>query len=37
LAGDAMLAAFDETPGNTVESKFWSLHCFRRGGLLPGV
>jgi hypothetical protein len=31
LAGDAMLAAFDETPGNTIESKFWSLHCFRRG------
>ena len=26
-----MLAAFDDTPGNTVESKFWSLHCFRRG------
>jgi hypothetical protein len=31
LAGDAMLSAFDETPGNTIESKFWSLHCFRRG------
>ena len=31
LAGDAMLAAFDDTPGNTVASKFWSLHCFRRG------
>jgi hypothetical protein len=30
-AGDAMLAAFDGTPGNTIEAKFWSLHCFRRG------
>jgi hypothetical protein len=29
-AGDAMLAAFDGTPGNTIETKFWSLHCFRR-------
>ena len=26
-----MLAAFDATPGNTIEAKFWSLHCFRRG------
>jgi integrase len=31
LAGDVMLAVFDDTPGNTVASKFWSLHCFRRG------
>ena len=31
LAGDAMLAAFDDTPGNAIASKFWSLHCFRRG------
>jgi hypothetical protein len=30
-AGDPMLAAFDGTPGNTLEAKFWSLHCFRRG------
>ena len=30
-AGDAMLAAFDGTPGNTLEDTFWSLHCFRRG------
>ena len=30
-AGDAMLRAFDDTPGNTIEAKFWSLHCFRRG------
>ena len=26
-----MLQAFDETPGNTIEAKFWSLHCFRHG------
>ena len=26
-----MLQAFDETSGNTIEAKFWSLHCFRRG------
>jgi hypothetical protein len=32
LGGDAMLCAFlDGTPGNTIESKFWSLHCFRPG------
>jgi hypothetical protein len=31
LGGDAMLCAFDGTPGNTIESKFWSLHCFRHG------
>jgi hypothetical protein len=31
LAGDAMLAAFDGSPGNSLETKFWSLHCFRRG------
>jgi integrase len=30
-AGDALLLAFDGTPGNTIEAKFWSLHCFRRG------
>jgi hypothetical protein len=30
-AGDAMLLAFDGSPGNTLEAKFWSLHCFRRG------
>jgi hypothetical protein len=30
-AGDAMLLAFDGSPGNTIEAKFWSLHCFRRG------
>ena len=27
---DAMLVAFDETPGNTIKTQFWSLHCFRR-------
>ena len=32
LAGDAFLRAFDESPGNTIEEKFWSLHCYRRGG-----
>jgi hypothetical protein len=31
LHGDAMLAAFDGSPGNTIEAKLWSLHCFRRG------
>jgi hypothetical protein len=30
-AGDAMLLAFDGTPGNTLGSKFWSLHSFRGG------
>ena len=30
-AGDAMLRAFNATAGNTIEAKFWSLHCFRRG------
>ena len=23
-----MLQAFDETPGNTLEAKFWSLHLY---------
>ena len=31
LAGDAILAAFDETPGNTFKTNFWSFHCFCRG------
>jgi hypothetical protein len=30
-AGDAMLLAFDATAGNTINAKFWPLHCFRRG------
>jgi hypothetical protein len=30
LAGDQYLAAFNGGPGNTIPSKFWSLHCYRR-------
>ena len=30
-AGDAFLLAFDDTEGNRLEDKFWSLHCYRRG------
>jgi hypothetical protein len=30
-AGDPYLRPFNGTPGNTVEAKFWSLHCYRRG------
>lgn len=30
-AGDPYLKPFDGQPGNTIEAKFWSLHCFRRG------
>jgi hypothetical protein len=26
-----MLLAFNGTPSITLESKFWSLHCLRRG------
>lgn len=29
--GDAFLLAFDDTEGNRLEDKFWSLHCYRRG------
>jgi hypothetical protein len=29
--GDPMLKAFDDTPGNTIPEKFWSLHSYRRG------
>jgi hypothetical protein len=29
--GDSFLRAFDDRPGNTLEDKFWSLHCYRRG------
>jgi hypothetical protein len=29
--GDAWLMPFNDTPGNTLEAKFWSLHCFRCG------
>lgn len=28
--GGAMMAAFDGSPGNTLEAKFWSLHCLHR-------
>jgi hypothetical protein len=30
-AGDPYLKPFEGSPGNTLESKFWSLHCYRRG------
>jgi hypothetical protein len=30
-AGDPYLRPFDGSPGNTIESKMWSLHCYRRG------
>ena len=31
VAGDPFLRAFDGTGGNSLEDKFWSLHCYRRG------
>jgi hypothetical protein len=31
LAGDPILRAFDGSIGNTLQAKFWSLHCYRRG------
>jgi hypothetical protein len=30
-AGDPYLHPFNGSPGNTLEAKFWSLHCYRRG------
>lgn len=30
-AGDPYLRPFDGSPGNSIENKLWSLHCFRRG------
>jgi hypothetical protein len=30
-AGDAYLRPFSGGPGNSLEEKFWSLHCYRRG------
>lgn len=30
--GDSALTPFDDSPGNRIEDKFWSLHCARRGG-----
>lgn len=32
LAGDPFLRAFDGSPGNSIEDKYWSLNCYRRGG-----
>ena len=29
--GDAMLQMCDDTPGNTIPDKFWSMHMYRRG------
>jgi hypothetical protein len=31
LEGDAFLRAFDGSPGNSIEDKLWSMHCYRRG------
>ena len=28
--GDSFLQAFDDTPGNSIPEKFYSLHCYRR-------
>lgn len=30
-AGDAFLAAFDGSAGNSIPEKYWSIHCYRRG------
>ena len=30
-SGDPYLTPFSSHPGNSIEEKFWSLHCFRRG------
>jgi len=30
--GDKLLLPFDGSPANRLEDRFWSLHCFRRGG-----
>jgi hypothetical protein len=30
-AGDPYLRPFDGSPGNSLEAKLWSLHCYRRG------
>ncbi len=30
-AGDSLLRVFTNRPGNRIEDKFWSLHCYRRG------
>jgi hypothetical protein len=31
VEGDALLRAFDGSPGNSIPEKLWSLHCYRRG------
>jgi len=31
LLGDPFLHAFDDSPGNSLPEKFWSLHSYRRG------
>ena len=31
-AGDPALTPFDDTPGNSIEHKFYSFHTYRRGG-----
>ena len=30
-SGDPLLRAFDGSGGNSIEDKFWSIHCYRRG------
>lgn len=30
--GDKYLTPYTGGPGNSIEDKFWSLHCYRRGG-----
>jgi hypothetical protein len=35
-AGDPYLRPFDGSPGNSIEAKFWSLHCYRRGAYEHG-
>jgi len=32
LAGDPHLQPYDGSPGNTLMEKFWSMHCYQRGG-----
>ena len=32
MLGDPFLAKFDGSPGNSIAEKFWSFHCYRRGG-----
>jgi hypothetical protein len=30
-AGDPFLLTFDDSPGNSIAEKYWSMHCYRRG------